>query len=258
MSAASNSGRARHRGVLLAAGAVLLLVLGFGIFLALRPAPADRLVWMTPPQFARASNPGPFARLKYQIRNLLGPALKYLRPLRPNIITRVNLIGLNNEAAQLASPQKPPWATNAEGFRVWELSEAEFKKAKQLLKTMGKPTTESTMVAASGGRAHMALFDTPPPGASYGPVGLNCDVTTRYANGVVKILLGLTWTEKPSATAGASNNSQTNLALAFRASIANAGALLIQRRTSGNPGGTNYWFLVSTTAVDARGNPLRN
>jgi hypothetical protein len=249
---------ARHGRVTVLAGAAIMLLFGLGLYFALRPVPANDLIWLTPAQFAQASHAGPWTRLKYRVKALLGPALKYVRPSRPNIITRETMLALNAEAARLAEPQRPAMATNTAGISVWELSAAELKAVQQRLPTLPGAQTLRTgaIVTASGGQARLMMLDAQSPGARSAPAGLTCDASAKYSGGAICLLLGLTSTEKAPAGAGQSQSLQTNFTFACRARLENAGALLIERRADGSSASTNYWFIVSSTAVDARGNPI--
>jgi hypothetical protein len=219
----------------------------------------EDLIWLTPSQFAQASSAGPWTRIRYRVKALLGPALKYLRPQRPSIVTHGTLYGLSAEAARLAEPQKPAVATNSDGVIAWELSSAEFKRMQQRLPTVPGAASLKTgvIVTASGGQAQIMMLDPQPPGARSAQGGLTCDANAKYSAGSIYLLLGVISTEKVPASAGVSGSLQTNFAFACRSHLENAGALLITKRDPGSSGGTNYWFLVSPTAVDSRGNPIK-
>lgn len=256
----SSTASARHRRIFVLACAAILALLALGLFLVIRSESSGGLVWMTPDQFARASHAGPWTRLKYRVRNLLGPVVRYIRPLRPNILTRATLM-VNAESGRDVGPQRPPFATNADGTLAWRLSAAELKSIQQELQTLPGASTHKmgTIINSSGGQAQLSILEPSVPGARYGPVGLRCTTTTKYAAGSVNILLNVTSTEGPSAFTSVPNEPQTNFAVTCRASVPNGGALLFKRPLTGDmagSAGTNLWFIVSPTAVDARGNPI--
>ncbi len=238
---------ARHRRPILLLVSAGLLFLGVGLFFALRSVPDNDLVWLTPAQLAQVSKPGLWTKLKSSLRNRVRPLLPYFRRSRPNIVVGTELWWRTDEEARRETPPRPALSTNAEGVLVWELSPAELAR----LRTQSHPIPMNSLVAPSGVRGVLSV----PGGLTRdGVLIVRCDVTASYLSGSIRLLLGVTPNPLPPPPPGQAGPKRSNFDLACRASFPNGGALLIEEPGPAN--GTNYWLLVSATAIDARGNPL--
>lgn len=287
----------RKRRAVLWLASVTLLLVAFGWFFALRPLAGSNLVWLTPAQFARTTQAGPWTNLKNKIARIVAPWGVFNWRHRPNILVRSTLVALTSDAAQRDGLPAAAAATNADGTRVWILSSAELKVLQQRLKATpsasvqneasiltlsGRPATvmvgnaprsASVTTTASGGIVprmvgnapqsasgttrlagvvtRTAASPTPQPQPAL--AGLRIDLNPKFAAGSINVTLGATATETMQNDPAV---VRTNLAVTCRASLANAGALLVDAGEATNSGGTNYWLIVSPAAVDARGNPL--
>jgi len=249
-------GRNRRAVLWLASVTLLLVVLGW--FFALRPFSGNGLVWLTPAQFARATQAGPLTKFKLKVATLVGPLGLLNWRYRPNILTRSTLMTLTTDAVQRAGLPSASSATNADGTRIWLLSAAELKILQQRLKIIPSASilNSASIVMLSGQQGQVSSGQSLPPGATSDLVGLRIDLAPKFVSGSIKVMLGAASTEKWQPLASSPAVVRTNLSVACRAIVPNAGALLVDTGESPASSGTNYWLIVSPTAVDSRGNPL--
>lgn len=59
-----------------------------------------------------------------------------------------------------------------------------------------------------------------------------------------------------TSTTGSTATIQTNFAMAGRVKIPNGGAMVVSGPVSPVEGGTNYWYVLSSQAIDPAGNPI--
>jgi hypothetical protein len=264
----------KRRAVLWLSSATFLLVL-LGWFIALRPMSGNNLVWLTPAQLARATQAGPLTKLKLKVARLVAPLGLLNWRFRPNILTRSTLMTLTTDAVQRAGLPSASSATNADGTRVWILSAAELNVLQQRLKLTPPASVlgAASVTSLSGRQATVFVGDntsSAKSGARLAGVvnrvggsraqqshleqfGLRVDLNPKYVSGAIKVMLGATATQRMETDPAI---FRTNLAVACRAIVPNAGALLVDTGETPASSGTNYWLIVSPTAVDSRGNPL--
>ncbi len=60
-----------------------------------------------------------------------------------------------------------------------------------------------------------------------------------------------------TSTTGSTATIQTNFAMAGRVKLRNGGAMVVNGPGSPVPGGTNYWYVLSSQAIDSAGNPTK-
>ncbi len=60
-----------------------------------------------------------------------------------------------------------------------------------------------------------------------------------------------------TSTTGSTATIQTNFAMAGRVKLRNGGAMVVNGPGSPVPGGTNYWYVLSSQAIDSAGNPIK-
>jgi len=82
-------------------------------------------------------------------------------------------------------------------------------------------------------------------------------VSPEVRSGSIQLLLGVTSTESVGSPATNAAALSTNLAVACRVLLPNSGGLVVAGRKTGDLRGTNFWLILSTSAVDARGQPIK-
>jgi hypothetical protein len=227
----------------LIAGGILLV--GIVLILGTTDTQAKKVVWLTQGDL-RAG----------RIENLKFMLMRMTSPLWRSYWSRQPLVLISSTMLATAAPFPTqfglgvPAGTNADGIQVWLLSEAELTALRQQVKTLpGHMTGSSPRVQTSaGGWASVSMLNA---GA-----GLTVTLKANAAGNAWTLTAGAIQTEP---TASASTNVvplRTNFAAACRATIPNAGALVIQSVNGNQATGTNFWLIISPVAIDTQGKPV--
>jgi hypothetical protein len=224
------------------------LLLGLGVFFALRPGPTASFVWLTPAQFAHAANPGPWTQFETWLEKQLASVSRYHRRFNPTIGINSQLLGVSAKYAQLKGIQRPAISTNADSVRVWELSAAEMGELESSLAwSNGMPLANQPLplgigapiIVFGGGQATAPLRKLPWQVNAFG----NINVRANCASNAIELLLRVNYTE-PALIAGAGVLNRTNFDVAVCAHITNGGGLLFDRPQTTDPNGSREWLTV--------------
>lgn len=144
-------------------------------------------------------------------------------------------------------------------MRAWILSPAELSAFRQRLKTIPDASLLGRLRAqtAAGTSAQTFVGGTALVAGKNVPIGLTLDVAPKMRSGSIQLLLGVTSTESVASPSTHPPALSTNLAVACRVLLPNSGALVVSVGNPGDPRETNYWLIISPTAVDARGQPIK-
>ena len=235
-----------------------ILLLGIVLFFMLHVSPDRTLVWLTPAEFRQTTRPGIFTRIKYDIINLTGPFLRGFFRYRPQINIDSSLMAVSAAASE-ATDLGNPTATNTAGLRAWVLSPNDLQRFQRGLKTNPDAAVVSRprISTANGIQAQLSVGQSAPAGGKSIPVGLTIEIMPKVANGSLKLLVRFVSTEKAASPRGDSAFIRTNLAVSCQALLPNGGALVVDGGSATPASGTNYWLIVSPTAIDARGQPIK-
>ena len=222
-----------------------ILLVGIVLILGTTDTQAKKVVWLTQADLKAG-----------RIENLKNFLMRMTSPLWRSYWSRQPLVLISS--TMLATPATfpaqfglgLPSGTNADGLQVWLLSEADLKALRQQVEILpGYMRQISPRVQTSaGGWAAVSMLNA---GA-----GLTMKVKANNAGDAWVLTAGAIQTEP---TASASTNVvllHTNFAAACRATIPNAGALVIQSANQTEDTGTNFWLIVSPVAIDAQGKPV--
>ena len=239
--------------------ALVALVLFVAILLAVSTASRkEKLTWLEGNTLSRAMQPSPYTRLKFKLVRLTAPLWRWHRPRRPNVKVNARLVEITPGGPAAPILLGSATATNADGTRAWILSAEDFSALKSKIAGGGTPAiTETSITVYNGGPARATMG----PASMYGvanpvPVGLTIDVVPSLAAHSIRIILSSTYTKLTNP--GAANfRVTTNFAAACRALIPNGGGLILENANTNTAAGTKYLFLVSPTAVNDRGDPLK-
>jgi len=235
---------------------VLLLVITLLLTLPSRPVPP--FAWLTQAEMARLTQPGPLTRLKDKMVILTAPLLRRYWNTQPQILIDSTFLTLSAAAADQVGLGAPV-ATDTNDMHAWILSPAELNGFLQRLKTtpdaalLGRPRAQ----AAAGTSARTFFGNTVFVAGKSVPVGLTLEVSPKVRSGSIRLLLGFTSTESVASHSASAAVLNTNLAVACRVSLPNAGGLVVEGGKPRDASGKNHWLIISPTAVDARGNPIR-
>jgi hypothetical protein len=206
---------------------------------------------------ARLTHSGRLARLKDKVISLTARFWRRYWNTQPQILVDSSLLTLSAAAAEQTGLSALV-ATNSEGTRAWILSPTELSDLLQRLKTTPEASLLSRPRAqtAAGTSARTFFGNTVLLAGKNVPVGLTLEVSPKVRSGSIQLLLGFTSTKSiPSPAANATLS--TNLAVACRVLLPNSGGLVVAGRKTGDLRGTNFWLILSTWAVDARGQPIK-
>ena len=162
-----------------------------------------------------------------------------------------------------------PASTNADGRRAWILSPAEMTTFNQSVKTNAgvKTVSRPRMLTGDGQQAQVSMIQSMPtnshPAALHSvsaqaAVGLVADIVPKLQNGSIKLSVAATDTQTNGWSADGDLMLKTNLPGRASAFVPNGGGIILEVSLGTNNGGTNYWFALSTVAIDARGMPLKS
>jgi len=250
----------RHRRTTFKVGIIALsaLLLALIIFFCTSTPPDDKLVWLTVGELARTKEGSPFRRMKDKLMGWTAAHWKSFWSSRPQILIDSRLLTLSKAAAD-QTDLGAPVATNSDGASAWILSPAELSAFLQRLKTIPDASLVSRPRAqtAAGTSANVFFGETRLVSGTNLPIGLTLDVTPKVRYGSIQLLFGFTSTAFVSSPPANTPAVSTNLAVACRVLLPNSGGLVVAGSNPSYAQGTNYWLILSPTAVGARGNPIK-
>ena len=249
----------RRTALRLVVAAVGVLLLAIVLFFALTISSGQKVVWLTSTDLNQSGRAGLFTGLKQKVARLVPQFVWRFWWNRPQINIDSSLLIIPAAAAEPTGLSAPA-ATNASGMRAWILSPAELNAFRQQLKTLSD-------VENLGVPPHVTIFDDRPTrwrvnkpvqvAGKVTPVGLAVDLMPKVVSGAIRLIVGATSTEAVTSAPDNVTTIRTNLAAACRVFLPNAGGLVVNCGTTNAAGGKSYWLIVSPTAVDARGNPIK-
>jgi len=248
----------RRRGFKLGTIASGVFLLAIILFFAISTPPDDKVVWLTYGELARIKQGGLLARIKDKLMQWTAPLWKSYWNSQPQILIDSSLLRFP-AAASDQTDLGASVATNTDGMRAWILSPAELSAFRQRLNSipdaslLSRPRVQS----AAGTSAQSFVGSTARLAGKNVPIGLTLDLAPKVRSGSLQLFLGVTSTEMIVSPSANTSVLSTNFALACRVLLPNSGGLVVASGNAGHSHGTNYWLILSPTAVDARGNPLK-
>ena len=234
-------------------GAVFLAALVCLTFTSTHKTP-EKFVWLAPDQLAHSLKPGILTQLKYKVLRWPGP-WRWFEGNKTRILVESTLLAVSS-GNSLQVEHSILCQTNSEGARVWVVSSEELLPLKEQCK--GSPAVEERssmrLTTFDGGQGRIACGTSVAVGSQALFSGLTADILPKLLNDSCKLLLGVTSTEPLLSTNFA---VRTNISFSCRALVPNGGALVVDAGNSAPAAGTNYWLIISPTAVDAKGNPIK-
>ncbi len=250
----------RHRRTTFKLGFIALsaLLLALLVFFCSSTPPDDKLVWLTVGELARTKEGSPLRRMKDKLTGWTAALWKSYWSRRPQILIDSRLLTLSKAAADQIDLGAPV-ATNSAGARAWILSPAELSGLLQRLKTIPDASLLSRPRAqtAASTSANVFFGETRLVSGTNFPIGLTLDVTPKVRSGSIQLLIGFTSTAFVSSPPANAPAVSTNLAVACRVLLPNTGGLVVAGSNANHAQGTNYWLILSPTAVGAQGNPIK-
>lgn len=245
-----NQTRTIRTGIFIAAiGLVVAIV---AILSLNKPKPEPAFVWLDQSQFSRQMRPGRLKQLYYKVVNFTAPVWRHFRRPKTQILIAAKILaGKGVTTGQLGIGAAI--ATNDSGTQVWILSVAELNDFRQRFKTNGIQVVTAPSVITVD-RQPASLFSgytIPQISAS---IGVSMYVSPTIASHDLHLEINAVHTElNDSPTTSVS----TNISATCRVRLPNAGAVLITSPPAKDTSSTNYWLLMSSTAIDGYGKPIK-
>ncbi len=236
--------------VALGLGILLLVVI---LLLALILPSDPNVVWLTPSQIAGPKQSTVFARYKYKLAVLVWPFIHNYWHGHPSISVNTSLLTLSSTAMEQTG-LGAPFATNASGLRIWILSPTELASFRKRLSLNASGFVKSVM----GGPSVQTADGMQAQVSASGPTNsLTVDIIPKIVLSSIKLTIGVTGTELIVSEPGIPGVTRTNLSVACRVLVPNAGGLVMESGTTKDSSGNTCLMIASPTAVDSRGNPVK-
>jgi hypothetical protein len=233
--------------------AALALVIGavVGITHASKKAPEQPLVWLDPAQFARQKRPGRLKMLYNKTLNFAAPVLKHFNSPKRQILIDAQIF-----SAQAATSDElrlgTPLGTNALGASVRILSSTELQDMRYRMRGSKDIhlVNSPRMTLGDGTWASMCVGQSVPQAAAF--IGVSLDVKPKIAAHQFQFDMNAIYSQLGEDAISV----KTNLSATCRALVPNAGGILIASPASSELNATNYWLILSPTAIDRSGKPI--
>jgi len=232
-------------------GACLVIAIA-AITAANKPAPELNFVWLDQSKFASQMRPGRLKRLYYKVVNFTAPVWQHFSRPRTHILINSKILAFHGlTTGQLTIGAAI--ATNEIGAQVWLLSPAEMDDLRQRLKTENgiEVVNAPSITTADGESASIFAGYAHPTLAS---IGVSLDFSPKIVAHQLQLALNAIYSDENDDPA---MPVRTNLSAACRVTLQNAGGVLIASPVSKDLNGTNYWLILSPTAIDGFGKPIK-
>jgi hypothetical protein len=233
--------------------AACLIAVIVAIISSNKAAPEPNFVWLDQSKFASQMRPGRLKRLYYKVVNFTAPVWQHFRRPKTHILIGSKIMavhGLSTGELGIGAAI----ATNESGAQVWILSPFELDDLRQRLKTSnGIDVVNAPSIATADGEPATLFVGYAQP-QTFASIGVTLDVSPKIASHQFQLAMNAVYTqENDNSTAPI----RTNLSAACRVRLPNAGGVLISSPVSKELIGTNYWLILSATAIDGFGKPIK-
>jgi hypothetical protein len=221
--------------------AVFLLLGALSYYLAPNSTRSrENLVWMTPHAAARALQPGKLDVIKFKVLRWSAIAWNWYQKGKRQITMESRLYSCSTNGSQ---PKGLPQTVfrNADGTRCWILSSEEWTNLKgELEGATGISTMDVSRVTTLEGGQSSVSSGT-----------MTVDSLPMIVGSSFDLLVCVT------STTGSPATIRTNFAMAGRVRLRNGGAMVVSGPGSPVAGGTNYWYILTSQAIDQAGNQIK-
>jgi hypothetical protein len=250
--------RGRRRILRAFLAAVLVLLAVVALMMVLTPAAGPSVLWLTPGEMSQRTKPGVLTRLKWQLMNFTGPLQRWYRLPRGSVLVRSDLLKLSEEAA-MRTGLGTPTTSGANGVRAWILPPTELEAFRERLKSFPGATIESSprILTGDGGQARASVGSTVSVAGKPEFSGLAVDLTPRIARASVSLLLGVIATERANLSSNAAAVIRTNLTLNCQIRLGNGCGLVVDGGNARDGNSNGWWFIISPTILDSKGNRIK-
>lgn len=214
-------------------------------------APEPNFIWLDQAEFARQMHPGRLKRLYYKALNLAAPLLKHFKSSKKQLVIDTSIFASHGTTIEELRVGVPV-ATNELGSRLWILSTAELQNIRYRIQDSKgvNLVNRPRMTLLEGTRASICVGQSAPQGTAF--IGVSVDMFPKVISHQFQVGMNALYTEPGDIAA----NVKTNISAACRVMVPNAGAVLIASPDAKQSNGTNFWLLLSPTAIDGAGNAI--
>lgn len=257
---ASGSNQRKKIRIWLIIAAACLMVGIVAINSSKEPVSEPNFVWLDQAQFARQMRPGRLKRLYYQLVYMTAPVWQRFRRPKTNIQITSKILAVHGVTAGDFGIGTAI-ATNESRTQAWILSPAELDELRQRLEASdGLDLINAPRITVADGMPASISVGTVTPIAVGNPnpvtfVGITVDVNPKILSHRVALALSTVCSEPVESSA--TSPIRTNLSAACRLIMSNAGGVLITGPPPKEINGTNYWIILSPTAIDGFGKPIK-
>jgi hypothetical protein len=227
------------------ASAVVLVAGVIALSLLSRP---PQLVWLDPSQSSLTAPPqGAWSQLKGRLAILTAPIWHRFRRTKPQIHINTTMLKLGPLAAENAGLGAPA-GTNSDGVRAWLLARDQLAGFRQRIMANSDVMLMAgpKVVTLDGRPASVSVGSS--SGAGEYSISLNIGLLPKVVSKGVRLQIGASWTDETPRPARR---------VACLGLVPNGGALVVDAEPARDAKGKGYWFIFSTTEIDAAGNPVK-
>jgi hypothetical protein len=259
----SRSARFKRTGITIAATTALLVIVIFAaINRSANSTSKNTFAWLNPAQFGPQVRPGRIKLVYYKVLSFTATLWQRFRKPKTQIHIASKMLALRGVSPDQLGMGTPA-STNENGMQAWILSPAALDSLSERLRKMdgveilGSPA----VLTVDGMRAQVQIgksYMISPPPAVFVPIGMVVDVNPKVSAHEFRLTVQALHTQTAqTAERGESIVIRTNLSAACSVNVPNTGGLVITGPPTRDPNKTNYWFILSPTAVDPAGNAIK-
>jgi hypothetical protein len=230
--------------------AVILLVC-LACFLSLITAPRKPVIWLDAAKVTGTDQPGVVLKIKQKLSAWTAPMRERFRKKPPQLLIGAEIFSLPPEAISETDSVE----TNAAGIGVRILSPSELKAPNSAYRK-GKGVTTMRISNLAGARAIITSGGAPAYGTNKATPTCTLDIKSKIAGGKISLTVGVIISEFVPVPGKTTQDIRTNIFTAFRCAVQSDGGILLLS-TKTNTEGTSYKLLISPSAVDPAGNPIK-
>jgi hypothetical protein len=191
--------------------------------------------------------------LYYKVVNITAPVWQHFRRPKTHIHITSKILAVHGlTTGQLGIGDAI--ATNETGARIWILSPSELDDLRQRLKTAnGVDVVNAPSVTTADGMPASIFVGQAHP-QTLASIGVSLNLSPKIVAHQFQFAMNAVYSDEND---GPTMPIRTNLSAAFRVKLPNSGGVLISSPVSKELSGTNYWLILSATAIDGYGKPIK-
>lgn len=230
-----------------------LIAVFIAIFSSKKNAPEPNFVWLDQAQFARQMHPGRLKRLYYKVVNFTAPVWKHFTRPKTQILIASKILSVHGVTTGQVGIGAAV-ATNETGAQIWLLSPVELDDLRQRLKTEDGIHVVNALSVMTADGEPASIFSGYADSKTLASIGIIMDLDPKVVAHQFQLAMNAVYTDEND---NPTIPVRTNLSVACRVRLSNAGGVLISSPVSRELNGTNYWLILAPTAIDGYGKPIK-